>query len=771
MTLISVATTTTLITLLLQDNALSADLQRAANTRLERAASLASKLLDEHLAAQLKRFRAIAATPQFHANLEAGHKPTLTHFATELEAQHTTTAILFLDRKGKEIAGSGNRQLRAAAARLLGNDNETGTLDAELPGSSVVSDEGVAHSVAVVPLLDGTRHTGNLVAFEEIGLDETTSWSNLCGATVTIGRGQPASDELWLNVRPLDQVPLQVAISFEAERTALANSRWNLIFAGLIGLALASAASVFLSRSLVRPIRLIQSATEEIAEGKLDIRVDATRGDEVGDVARALNLMLDRLSQNISHRIRVENEISHLAYHDSLTGLGNRRLLQERLVTALEECSNRDTGVAVIFLDLDRFKDINDTLGHTAGDELLLEVARRLNSCVAIGTSNASRSGDGDEVASGREAALLARLGGDEFTILLTDIDDRAEIEGVADRIIEALADPYVLRGQEVSLSASLGIAMSPDDASDVETLLRDSDMAMFHAKNSGGRGYEFYTDSMEAIAARRLDLENSVARALQNDEFELYYQPKIDLETNQIAGVEALLRWPKGQGSIGPDEFIPVAEETGAIVPIGEWALRTAMQQAVEWRDQGLTVPRVAVNVSVRQLEHRVDFVSVVAGLLEETGLDPQLIELEITERALARDMDSAIELLERLKDLGVGLSLDDFGTGYSSLSFLRHLPIDTLKVDRSFVTGADSCADDAAMLGSIIAMAKTLGLRVVAEGVETRKHRNLLTKLGCNEIQGFLISRPVDAEETTLLLRKKRNPSRRKASAKTNE
>ena len=359
-------------------------------------------------------------------------------------------------------------------------------------------------------------------------------------------------------------------------------------------------------------------------------------------------------------------------------------------------------------------------------------------------------------------------MGGDEFTLLLTDIEDRAQIEGLADRILESLADPFELRGQELTLSASLGITLSPDDAKDVETLLKNSDMAMFRAKSQGGRSYEFYADSMQEIAAKRLAMEVKLQRALENDEFELLYQPKVNLKTGQATGVEALLRWRNAEeGLVGPDDFIPIAEETGAIVPIGEWVLRKAIEQALEWQNEGLPSVRIAVNVSARQIEHRGGFVQMVADLLEETGLDPRLLDLEITEGALLRDEDAAIALFEKLQALGVGLSLDDFGTGYSSLSYLQRLPVDTLKIDRSFIQGVDSNPEAAALIGSIIAMAKILHLKVVVEGVETKKQRRFLEELGCDEIQGFLFSKPVSAEKAAAILRRK--PSRRKKKARS--
>jgi predicted signal transduction protein with EAL and GGDEF domain len=362
----------------------------------------------------------------------------------------------------------------------------------------------------------------------------------------------------------------------------------------------------------------------------------------------------------------------------------------------------------------------------------------------------------------------LARLGGDEFTMLVHDVTDRRQVERLADRVLDSLVAPYEIRGQILTLSASLGIAIGPDDADDVDTLLRESDMAMFHAKNQGGRKYEFYADSMQALATKRLALEAKLQRALDNDEFELRYQPKLDLQTDRVTGFEALLRWRNAdQGIVGPDEFIPMAEEIGAIVPIGEWVLYQAIEQSLAWQAEGLPPVRIAVNVSVRQIEHHADFVLMVANLLEATGFDPKLLELEITEGALLRDVDAAIALLKQLRQMGIGLALDDFGTGYSSLSYLRRLPISTLKIDRSFIQGADENPEDAALVGSIIAMAKVLGLRVIVEGVETRKQRRFLEALGCDEIQGFLFSQPVGADAAAEILRRSERRRRRRQAA----
>jgi diguanylate cyclase (GGDEF)-like protein len=473
---------------------------------------------------------------------------------------------------------------------------------------------------------------------------------------------------------------------------------------------------------------------------------------------------LEGTVQDITARKEVEEQIRYLAYHDSLTGLGNRRLFKERLDLALREAGTDGQMVAVMFLDIDNFKVINDTLGHSAGDELLKDVADRLVKCVR----------SSDVVASG--SATVSRLGGDEFTVLLSDLQDTREIVGVAERILAALAEPFEVKGEDVGIGGSVGITVSPADGADVETLLRNSDTAMYHAKHKGRNNFQFYTESMKEAAFKRLTLENNLRRAIEREEFRVYYQPKLDLATGKVKGLEALVRWrDPTAGIVLPGEFIPLAEETGFIVLIGEWVLRAAAEHSTEWQRAGRDPMPISVNLSPMQIDE-VGFADKLAGILEETGLDASLLELEITESTLMRDEVSAIALLHRLRNMGIRLSLDDFGTGYSSLSYLRRLPIDTLKIDSAFVKGIATDPEDAAFAGAIIAMAKVLQLRVVVEGVENEQQREVLEELGCDEIQGFLISAPVPAEEVAQMLsaaeaaekpKRRRGALKRKAGA----
>lgn len=731
--LVGLASVSTILTVGLVEGSLAQDLREASRARLRHAAQSVSHWLDERLAAQGERYRAAASSPQLLANVETRHAPTLERFAAELLPLHGALAIAFVAADDTVVAAAGPEPLRAAR------------------GTGTFAWNGVACAATRVPIGDGTH--GSLLAIEAIRPTELDLWSVHCQARVTLGQVVPAG-ALTLPVRTFGpDLELRIEASFAAEDAALARSRANVLAGGLLGLALALGASLVLARSLVRPIRAIQRAAQRIAAGRFDVRLDEGRSDEVGDVARAFNRMLDNLQHSIDERTRANDKVRHLAFHDSLTGLPNRRLFRTRLAAALERQRTGAAPFAVLSLDLDRFKDVNDSLGQSAGDSLLLEVACRLHACMA------------PQLADG--SAVLARLSGDEFAVLWTDGTDRDRTGELATRILANLGLPIDMFGQEVSVGASIGIAMAPTDGDDIEALLRAADLAMSHAKDVGGRGYAFFADSMEHLASRRLVLENRMRRALANGEFEVHYQPKLDLATNLVTGMEALVRWrdPDG-GLVPPSEFLPLAEETGAIVPIGEWVLRAAAAQSVAWQLEGLPAIRMAVNVSVHQLQHRDDFVDTVRRVLDDTGLEPSLLELEITESSMLKDEAAIVKLLERVRALGVTLALDDFGTGYASFGYLRRLPVDTLKVDRSFVEEADADPEDAAVVGAILAMARVLDLRVVVEGVETRKQRRFLEQLGCDEIQGYLVSRPLVADDAAALLRQQ--SKRRRAPAR---
>lgn len=431
------------------------------------------------------------------------------------------------------------------------------------------------------------------------------------------------------------------------------------------------------------------------------------------------------ISRDVTERRRAEATITHLAYHDALTGLPNRSLFKDRLSHALKQARRAGQPMALMFLDLDNFKVVNDSVGHAAGDKLLRQVAQALAGVVR----------DGDTV---------ARVGGDEFTVLLPSIARVEDAVMVADRILESLRDPRELGDQEFLITTSIGITIAPDDGADADVLLSNADIAMYRAKEMGRNRYELYTPAMNARMTERLALETSLRYGLQRGEFVVYYQPQVDVSTLQVTGVEALVRWQHSErGLVPPQDFISVAEETGLIMALGEWVLRSACAQGKAWQDAGMPL-RVAVNLSMRQFQQR-DLPEVVARVVEETGIDPHRLQLEITEGIAMKDVEFAAQTLRELRAMGVQIAIDDFGTGYSSLSYLKGLPVDVIKIDRCFIRDMTDDANDAAIASSIVAMAHSLGLKVIAEGVETPEQLALLREQGCDEFQGFLFSRAV--------------------------
>jgi len=423
-------------------------------------------------------------------------------------------------------------------------------------------------------------------------------------------------------------------------------------------------------------------------------------------------------------------EIEHLAYHDALTGLPNRPLFIDRLIVALPQANRAKHKLAVLFLDLDRFKDINDSLGHSTGDSLLKAVAERIRHCV-------------------REGDTVARFGGDEFTLMVPRVDKIEDAAKIAQKVIETLKIPFIVGDRELYVSTSIGISIYPGDGDDPETLVRNADTAMYRAKDQGRDNYQLYAPAMNARALERLALENMLRRALSNDELVLFYQPLVDLETRRILGVEALIRWQHPElGLLSPAHFISAAEVSGLIVPIGAWVLETACRQTRSWQkrlDVNLTV---SVNLSARQFQQQ-DLVAQVSRALNQSGLAAESLELEITESSAMQNAENTIHVLRELKSLGVRIAMDDFGTGYSSLNYLKRFPIDTLKLDQSFVHEIATDATDAAIATAVIALAHSLNLHVVAEGVETEEQLDFLRRKSCDRIQGFLFSAPLSAAE----------------------
>jgi diguanylate cyclase (GGDEF)-like protein/PAS domain S-box-containing protein len=496
----------------------------------------------------------------------------------------------------------------------------------------------------------------------------------------------------------------------------------------------------------------VQAVLRDGESARFEFRVPAPEGgervveslveavvDEQGRVVR-----LTGTSQDITERSLAEKRIRQLAYFDQVTGLPNRTFLREHLKSLIGEAGRRGRSLAVLYLDLDRFKRVNDTLGHSAGDELLREVAERYVAVLRAGDSLVR-----EPVAPGSDRAAVAHVGGDEFIALVVALRQPEDGARVARRLLDALKRPILLEGREVVVSASVGIAVYPDDGADVEALLRNAEVAMYHAKDLGRDSYQFYTSSLNARASERLALEGELRRALERNEFCLHYQPKLDLASGEVVAAEALIRWQHPElGMVPPLDFIGLAEETGLILPIGRWVLEAAASQMRRWQQEGRRRLRLSVNLSVRQFRDPGLFAAVRAAL-DRAGLDWPWLELEITESMLMGDTETSTHLLRELKGLGVSISVDDFGTGYSSLSYLTRLPLDLLKVDRSFVRDLLTDASSQAVTRAIVHLAHSLGLRVVAEGVESGPQLQFLRDNGCDEVQGYLLSVPLPAQE----------------------
>ena len=434
------------------------------------------------------------------------------------------------------------------------------------------------------------------------------------------------------------------------------------------------------------------------------------------------------VARDITERKIAEDTITFQAYHDMLTSLPNRALLRDRLSLAITQAKRDDDMLAVMFLDLDRFKNINDSLGHIIGDELLQQVSARLKGCI-------------------REGDTLARFGGDEFTLMLPKVGNhKDDIIKVAEKITHILKEPFVIENNELYVSASIGISLYPQDGSDMDTLIKNADIAMYHVKGHGKNGYQFFSDDMDTPYSKNLSLDTGIHNALQFEQFKLLYQPQINVKSGKIIGVEALLRWdhPK-HGQISPNEFIPFAEETGLIIEIDNWVLNNAIFKISQWMKAGLPEIRMAINVSARHLAED-DFVEKIVGKLNKFDVPGRCIELEITENAIMDDMDGVIRKLKQLHGLGISIAIDDFGTGYSSLTYLHKLPIHTLKIDRTFLQDERFANNDHTIVNTIVAMATGLNLNVIAEGIETQRQLDYLREIGCNEAQGFLIGRPME-------------------------
>lgn len=456
------------------------------------------------------------------------------------------------------------------------------------------------------------------------------------------------------------------------------------------------------------------------------------------------------VTRDTTERRKAKARIEYLAYYDVLTGLPNRQLFVREIGRAIRNAKQTGHLLALLYLDLDRFKRINDNLGHSVGDALLQNIARRLEQSI--------RPGEGDLGATANrrfEQARIARLGGDEFVVLLSGLTDESQSTEVANRIRDTLAEPLDCGGHRLVVTPSIGIALYPRDATDIEDLLVKADMAMYQAKDQGRNGYAFFGHTMAVRSLGRLELETDLRSAFENGDFRIFYQPKVDLASGSIVGVEALLRWHHAtRGWIAPELFIPVAEETGLISALGDWVIVEACKQLKAWSEVGLGHLTIAVNVSVQQFA-RSNFLDTVLRSLQQHGVRPRQLELEITESLLMRNVDDTTATMRRFRDAGVTLSIDDFGTGYSSLGYLRQFPVDSLKIDRSFVKDMHTSDDDAAICAAIIAMARELKLKVIAEGVANAEQLKFLRKHRCDQVQGYLISKPIPVDDLEMLLR----------------
>lgn len=534
--------------------------------------------------------------------------------------------------------------------------------------------------------------------------------------------------------------PAEVMLVQSRERLALAREDSVNVREGVIDLREDAA----LMREAAARVREMETQVREGLAARRELEIELLKASyEAEELHRQTliqaneHLVISTIkAQELAEQIELTKvKLNHVAHHDALTDLPNRMLLQDRLSQAIDVARRQGSHLAVMFLDLDRFKHINDSLGHAVGDELLVSVARRLVGCV-------------------RQSDTVSRQGGDEFLMLLPDIEHAEQAALFAQKIIAALTAPHHAGEQDLHVTVSLGISIYPDDGLDAQTLIKSADTAMYHAKDNGRNNYKFFKQEMNARAVKRQALESGLRLALERHEFVLHYQPKINLRSGVIVGVEALIRWQHPTlGMLLPAEFVSIAEGCGLILPMGRWVLREACQQAKVWRDAGLPPITIAVNTSALEFRAK-DFVSNIRETLESTGLEPCHLELELTESVLMRDADSTYTVLNALASLGVKLAIDDFGTGYSSLSYLRKFPIDTLKIDQSFLTQMTDNPDDATIVSAMISMGRGLRQRVIAEGVETKEQFEFLLSQQCDEGQGYYFGRPVLAPVLSQLL-----------------
>ncbi len=604
--------------------------------------------------------------------------------------------------------------LHFALGYSIGSEKSVGTVAVEVPAGYFVSGYELSvmgkHGVLGLLGTDGifrVRRTGDTLAVgDQVDYTSLVSDDMAMESSAELRLSPWDHRRRYLVVRKLYQYPLAIVVGLaESEQLAEASEM----------------ARIYLWRSAGASLLVIVVLA---VLGRLSWRLQQERGRV--------------LEERIAHAQRVE----YLAFHDSLTDLPNRAYFSRLLIENMLRAQRYGGCFALLFLDLDRFKTINDSLGHDAGDELLREMARRLRGAV-------------------RESDIVARLGGDEFVMLLPEITEPVQVTPVAEKILASVAKPFTLAGQEFRVTVSVGVTVFPDDGDDEQTLMKNADVAMYHAKALGKNNFQFYSQELNTDSLERLALESSLRNALERDELRLYYQPKRRMESGEITGMEALLRWQHPElGMILPMKFIPQAEETGLIIPIGRWVFRTACEQNVAWQREGFPALSMAVNLSARQFidEHLLDDIKLA---LDETGMDPCLLEVEITESMVMHDMQKTIRILEKLREMGVRVAIDDFGTGYSSLSNLKQFPVDTIKIDGSFIQEVARSTEDQGLTEAIIAVGRSLGLTVVAECVETVEQFDFLRDRACDEFQGIYGNGPLAADEFAQIVWRKSKPA----------
>ena len=674
-----------------------------------------------------QRTRAVVSmmTDLSEFGIYTGDRATVEQVLDSLSSDRDIAYAIVLDRK-----------LGVVAERRFGESLRSAPIPAWPPGTEPPS---LGQSLELEPLIQGRRYLELVTPVGGTGIGAGRAIAE--AAAEDPRRNEAAGQPIGF---------LRLGVSFERQREAMAETALGTLTVVLLLIVVAVIASLLLTRRLVAPMRRLMRAARAVGSGRLDVYVPASSSDELGLLTHTFNHMTQRLSESqaevANYQRTLEDKVAKrtkdlevatahaykLAQHDILTGLPNRSLLNTRLRQIFAQAQRAGLQVACLFLDFDHFKRINDTLGHDAGDQLLQAIAQRLSSAV-------------------RESDTVARLGGDEFVVILPGLDPAHatfEVMTVLQRVRDSFQAPFRLADQTPTLTCSIGVSVYPLDAVEPVTLIKQADTAMYAAKEAGRNAYRFYTADMNARVQQRLQLETDMRRGLMDDEFFLVYQPQIDLRSGRACGVEALLRWRDPQrGVVPPSEFIPIAEESGMIQALGARVLRDACRQVMQWHKQNIPL-RLSVNLSVQQLQHE-SWLSVVEEALSSSGLPAHYLDLEITESVIITHPDRAVATLVRLKQMGVSITVDDFGTGYSSLSYLARLPIQGVKIDQRFVRGLEQNRNDEAITQAIIALSHSLGLRVIAEGVETAAQLDYLRRHGCEEAQGFFIARPLEEPE----------------------